>query len=273
MINKSENFHFQKYRVDLYRRAFYRGIRLQIKEVGVLVVTVPRLMPYKTILEFLEQKQSWIQLQQNKLSERMRRVSETRSRIGFQRGQVIPILGSDCIVEHLPGLQKKIFWSRYETNLRAHIPLVDFQEIQRGRAALPFREIQRSFVKFYHRESEKYLVERVKTLADQTGLIPSEVKFRNQSTRWGSCSAKGVLNLNRKLFSLGPDAIDYVVIHELCHLRHLNHSQRFWDLVKNHCPNYETFDAELTNQSLTIHCLDEVLIEPQAQSESLPWRP
>jgi len=65
------------------------------------------------------------------------------------------------------------------------------------------------------------------------GLVPSGIRFRNASTRWGSCSPRGVIMINRRLVHAPPEVVEYVVVHELTHLRHRNHSKKFWKTVKN----------------------------------------
>jgi predicted metal-dependent hydrolase len=66
------------------------------------------------------------------------------------------------------------------------------------------------------------------------------MSIREQKTRWGSCSKKGNLNFNWKLIMSPPWVIDYVVIHEICHLRHLNHSKEYWALVEYYMPEYKS---------------------------------
>jgi predicted metal-dependent hydrolase len=71
------------------------------------------------------------------------------------------------------------------------------------------------------------------------------VAIRNQRTRWGSCSRKGNLNFSYKLALMRPEVADYVIVHELCHLREFNHSSRFWALVAETVPNYNALRKEL----------------------------
>ncbi len=81
------------------------------------------------------------------------------------------------------------------------------------------------------------LILQLEEISKQTGLHYSKVSIRNTTTRWGSCSAKKNISLNCKLLFLPPKLVDHVLLHELCHTVHLNHSRQFWDLVR-------TFDAD-----------------------------
>ena len=83
--------------------------------------------------------------------------------------------------------------------------------------------------------------ERLDFYAPRIGRAPGRVAIRDQKSRWGSCSAKGNLNFNWKLIMAPPPALDYVVIHELCHLHEFNHSPRFWALVERQMPDYEVW--------------------------------
>ncbi len=80
--------------------------------------------------------------------------------------------------------------------------------------------------------------ERVKYYAPIVGVNYGRITIRNQRTRWGSCSGKGNLNFNCLLMKTSPEIIDYVVVHELCHRKEMNHSAAFWKLVENVLPDY-----------------------------------
>lgn len=75
-------------------------------------------------------------------------------------------------------------------------------------------------------------------LATETGFSYERCSIKDQQSRWGSCSSRGAINLNAKLLLLPPEWVRYVLIHELCHTREMNHSPRFWALVTNFVPNY-----------------------------------
>ena len=94
-------------------------------------------------------------------------------------------------------------------------------------------------LKELRQQASRELPPRLHHLAEQHGLVVSRVSIRNQRSRWGSCSPSGHICLNWRLV-LMPDAVrDYVLIHELMHLRRLDHSRHFWRLVAHACPDYQ----------------------------------
>lgn len=78
----------------------------------------------------------------------------------------------------------------------------------------------------------------VERWGDTMGLRPKRVQVRDQRSKWGACTARGTVTLNWRLIKAPPEVLEYVVIHELAHLRELNHSPRFWAIVEAHCPGW-----------------------------------
>ena len=105
--------------------------------------------------------------------------------------------------------------------------------------------VQDTLLNWYHTEALTYLSKRVKALSKKTGLEPSRMRIKNQRTLWGSCSSKGSINLNWRLILTPVSIIDYVVMHELCHLRVANHSRLFWTLLLANDPSYVEHKAWL----------------------------
>ena len=94
-------------------------------------------------------------------------------------------------------------------------------------------------------EARRRITERVAYFEPLYGVRAKRIAIRNQRTRFGSCSAQGNLNFNYRLIFLPPALFDYVIVHELCHLRELNHSPRFWALVARTIPDYQVRKREL----------------------------
>jgi predicted metal-dependent hydrolase len=97
-----------------------------------------------------------------------------------------------------------------------------------------------------HKEAARVLAkERLAFWNAHYGFRIGKVAIRNQRSRWGSCSKKGNLNFNYRIAFLPAHLSDYIIVHELCHLREFNHSMRFWDLVAKAVPDWKTCRAEL----------------------------
>ena len=95
------------------------------------------------------------------------------------------------------------------------------------------------------RAARRRLTPRVEALAKITGVPYSKVSIRRQRSRWGSCSVRGTISLNACLLFQRPEVVDYLIVHELMHVKHMNHSARFWQAVERHCPGWRVLDREL----------------------------
>jgi predicted metal-dependent hydrolase len=89
------------------------------------------------------------------------------------------------------------------------------------------------------------LAPRVAVLAQAMDVKYSQISVRRQRSRWGSCSARGTISLNCCLLFQRPEVVDYLIVHELTHVKHMNHSARFWQAVERHCPDWRALDREL----------------------------
>lgn len=137
--------------------------------------------------------------------------------------------------------------------------VVTKEEIRLRQSAITQSSVKRALRNFYRRESREYLSERLDLLADEMGLAYDGLQIRNQRTRWGSCSTNGTISLNWRLLMAPPEIIDYVVIHELAHLREPNHTDAFWSLVAEYEPDYEEHKEWLrANSSRLIFSEDDL---------------
>lgn len=105
--------------------------------------------------------------------------------------------------------------------------------------AEPTEKLTREKVIALAEEALKVIPARVEYFAKVIGVTYGKITIRNQKTRWGSCSSKGNLNFNCLLMLAPPEVLDYVVVHELCHRKQMNHSKAFWLEVEKVLPNYK----------------------------------
>jgi predicted metal-dependent hydrolase len=107
------------------------------------------------------------------------------------------------------------------------------------------RTCRASLNRWLMRQTRQHLVPRLEELSRRTGLRPKRLLVKKQRTRWASCSRHRTISLNARLLFLPSELVDYAIIHELCHLSEMNHSDRFWRLVRHHCPDFQKRDAQL----------------------------
>lgn len=249
-MKDKENFLFAKWPVEVHRRAFRRSVSIYLYPNKPIKVMASRSTPQRAIVDFLMVKKDWIEKAFTKFAEMTEQFPEKK----IQATEDFPYLGKNRKLKVVITLNKKIFVSATEDHLLLHIPQNQWSAetpAQAHPAALT--EIRH----FYKREAVKFLSQRVAYWAEQTQLVPAEVKFREQKTRWGSCSSRRAINLNWRLVVFSPDLIDYVIVHELCHLKHMNHSAAFWGLVEKHMPNYEALEKELKKSQFMVEFLSQ----------------
>ncbi len=127
--------------------------------------------------------------------------------------------------------------------------LKNIEEIKKNRVGDP-EELTRAQIDELADRALEYIPKRVIYFSMQMKVYFGNVTIRNQKTRWGSCSSKGNLNFNCQLMRMPPEVIDYVVVHELCHLKEMNHSKAFWEEVEKVMPDYQKHRDYLKKQRI-----------------------
>jgi predicted metal-dependent hydrolase len=155
----------------------------------------------------------------------------------------IAIHGRDEVVVSAPRFVSEHFIQRFVASKSAWIKIK-----LEARKNMPDHVFLKSSVKYF----EKYkaaaggLASRRLAYFNQVyGLIYKKISIRNQKTRWGSCSKTGTISFNYKIVLLPSQLADYIIVHELCHLKEMNHSRTFWDLVAQTIPDYKRLRGEL----------------------------
>ncbi len=128
-------------------------------------------------------------------------------------------------------------------------------DILSGRVRIVVRRRRRKLaetpeVKQLRAEAKAYLPARLRELADLNGFRYNQVRIKHNVSNWGSCSVKGNINLNLNLMRLPEELRDYVMLHELCHLKHLNHGPEFHALLESVCPEHRRLQRQLKDYKL-----------------------
>lgn len=117
---------------------------------------------------------------------------------------------------------------------------------------LPIMPHDQASYKKHKEKARDLILQKIGLFNRQYNFPYNRISIRNQKTRWGSCSRAGNLNFNYKIVFLPEELVDYIVVHELCHLRELNHSPRFWRLVAQSLPNFLELREKLRKRGFTL---------------------
>ena len=214
------------------RRARRRSIGFVVGPEG-LTVSAPKWVGLAEVETALREKERWILVKLHEQAERARRMAA--SRIDWRDGALLPFLGEQVILvldpratgavlntaaDALPGVPK----------LTLHVGL------PQGTAPAQIRDVVQSWLQ---RQARRIFEERSALFAARLGVRVKRISLSSAATRWGSASADGSIRLNWRLVHFGLPVIDYVVTHELAHLREMNHSAAFWGVVRSVLPEYE----------------------------------
>lgn len=216
-----ELIQFLDMNVEIIRKKGRRSLTLYMRPDKLLTVKTNRRTTQSEIAEFLLAKQKWIE----KNLDRFKATAKLYKPPTFTESSLFPFLGE----------LKYLQFCKTEAS-RVTFKIEDGFLLCLSPANGLFSDLDSSLKKFYRTEAEVYLKNRLVYLSTQTGLSPTKLSFRSTRARWGSCSSQGHISLNWKLICHTPQLIDYVIVHELCHLKHLNHSAEFWNLVESHFP-------------------------------------
>ncbi|MFK8137918.1 MAG: M48 family metallopeptidase [Bdellovibrionales bacterium] len=222
------------------RKAFYRNINIQIQKDGMAQITTGKNPPRAWIESFLFEKETWIEQQFEKINLKL---SESKEIHPLGDKEWIPYLGEFIQIQLKP---KK---SRNREKLLGNQLLLFI-------GSSPSKsELQESVIRFYKKQALEVFEKLQAEISLEMGLKPKKISIRAQKSRWGSCSSLGNINYNFKLLAGEPDEIRYVVIHETAHLKHMNHSKKFWNLVATLCPNFKEVELGLAEDQLRFEFL------------------
>jgi len=211
------------YQVNIIK-SWRKSLSLRFDKHGVLQVRAPKFVWRSQIDVFIAKNASWIEKQQLKREDREK------------------------------NKKHYLFWEELETSL---LNSLSSEEREAAISSFPWgEELRWGFVgqnkqnleKLYKKEAKKYIIPRCNELAEKHGFTHTWIRITSATTRWGSCSSKKTLNFSYRLVMSPRDTIDYVIIHELCHLRQMNHSHKFWKEVSDIMPEYKVHEKHLKDE-------------------------
>ena len=212
-------------------RSKRRTIALAVTADASLIVRAPMNTPLSYIERLVESKIDWIRKAITRVSSRPRPVEHE-----YIEGESFPYLGKSYKLRVVKVSEKKLdFHSEF---------LLSSKEKKNARVL---------FIAWYKKEAKQKISERVEWCARRAGISYESIKITTASRRWGSCSTSGNLNFSWRLIMAPLSVVDYVVVHELAHIEHKNHSKAFWNSVKVMYPNYEKAQRWLQQNEGTLN--------------------
>jgi len=196
-------------------RSRRRTITLVITKEPALVIRAPFRVSEDYIQDLVNRKMRWIQKKLAEIAERPRRGKQ------FINGEKFLFLGKEYPLQFTDTLKK--------------IRVLDKLYIPEKHE----KTARKKLIEWYKIQAKKEIFESAKTIADKLNLNPSSIRVSGAMRRWGSCNSKRRVNFSWRLVMAPKDVVNYVIVHELSHLVHLDHSKAFWAKVKAILPDYK----------------------------------
>ncbi len=192
-----------------------RTLSLSINENAELIVRAPNQISNKRIEEFIIEKSKWINKNKNLMQSRINEMNNSDSNYLFL-GNIYPLI--------------KVYENPNKIDFNGTEFITSIENQDKFKASLK---------SWYKIKFKEIAIPRLNYFSDKYNLKINQVRFKNQKTLWGSCSSKNNINLNYLLVMAPMLVIDYVIIHELVHTVHKNHSENFWNAVEAIMPDYK----------------------------------
>jgi len=205
-----------------------KHIYLSFDESGDLIIKSPK-VSLRKIEQLLLKKASWIEKSRKKLQHKKgKALNFSNMPELYFMGKVYPVI--------LTAHDKK--------KCQFHFDGAKFTLLYHSYDELLF---QKHVDHFYKTQIQKQMPSWVEEWAEEMSLSPSSIRFRKTKRQWGSCSGKNVLSFNTMIMKLPQDVIQYIIVHELAHIRHKHHQKAFWKEVEAYLPDYKSQVQELKN--------------------------
>lgn len=212
-------------------RSSRRTVALYVQPGGTLLIRAPMYVPLWSLMQFASRKSAWIE----RHIRRLRNMTPPGTPVTVSDRGKVPFMGCELEVRVKPGNVRRA--SRVEGILLLTVT-----------GEVTPEELIRIADAWYLREAKAYLPMRTRQLAAANSSLlpaPGAINVRKMKRRWGTCHSGGTIWLNRELMKKAPDLIDYVIIHELCHLVHHNHGKEYYSLLGTIVPDFRELRKRL----------------------------
>ena len=220
-----------------------RNIRLEVRPGAEVVLIYPRFVPRIEALAFLRSREDWIRIKLLELEQRAQ-ANPPPPPARWDGSDRIPLRGVETQIEIVPASLRQVSLRSEPGKLTLFCP----PALQSETAKLE-RVLRRDLQQQARNDARRYLdAEAARLEVQYHGL-----RINDPQTLWGSCNPTGTICLSWRLLLAPPAVFHYVAVHELCHLVHRNHSERFWALVARQLPDYETHKRWLREHGASLH--------------------
>lgn len=211
-----------------------KNISIKLDSCGEIIVYAPIGVSYKYIESILLKKQKWI----------ITNIEKIKNSYLNDKDKII-FLGN----QYIPQIENS---EKEKINIYGEYIFIKTKSLNK-------EYIKAMLMDWYKTQANEIIINRVKELGENYNLIPSNILIKNQKSRWGSCNSRKEIRLNWRLILMPYSVMDYIIIHELCHLEHMNHSKDFWNLVEKLMPNYKDSEKWLKNNGISILNIEELI--------------
>ena len=218
-----------KIKFNIKRGRRKKTVALQIQPNSTVMVLSPYFLDKDKIKEVVLKRARWIIQKQEKI----KKLNAEMPKKEFVSGESFPYLGREYRLKVIKSQDEKFC----PCKLMAGRFYVEINNKFSGRVASKI--VKEKMLEWYIERAKEKITERTQRYFKLIGIIPQKIIIRNQQKRWGSCSHSGVLRFNWKVIMAPISVLDYVIVHELCHLIHQNHSHDFWHKVGSIIPDYK----------------------------------
>ncbi|MBQ8519756.1 MAG: M48 family metallopeptidase [Agathobacter sp.] len=222
---------------------------MSVNKDGSVTIKAPRLYPTDGELKsFVEQKLDWI-LKQRDIQQDREDMKLVRR---FETDYSFPYLGEERLVEMQSGKKNSIAFEDGKIIIKTPYFESLEEDYEAPENAEKIEKLRNDLKKWYKKQAFAYVSKRVEYYQSIVGVTVNSVSIKSRKSQWGSCDSNGDITFSWRLVMACPEAIDYVVIHELCHRKHMDHSREFWNQVQKYMPDFKKQKQWLEENSMNL---------------------